>query len=103
MKKLGVLVVLLGLVGCAQTPSSEVTALEKQVTELERSLEEFETRFPAMAQLAPGAAKPDGTCQYAPSCSPYQCCTWSGGSCWCDMCCYAIADEFLVTPEGEGE
>ena len=101
MKKLGILVVLLALMGCAQTPSSEVTALEEKVTELEFSLGELETRFPVLAQLAPGAAKADGTCQFASSCSPNQCCTWSGGSCFCDTCCYAIAEEFLVTQDGE--
>lgn len=103
MRQIVLLVVLVAVAACAAPPAPEVTALQAQVVELEGSLAELQARFPATAQLAPGLAEPDGTCQYAANCGAFDCCTWSGGSCWCDTCCYAVQNEFLAAVEGEGE
>lgn len=91
------------LVSCSQPAPEPNAGYEARLNELESSLAELEQRFPAKAKPANGLPRPDGTCQYEPKCTPYQCCTWQGGICWCDMCCYTIKPEFKTEEQGASE
>ncbi len=100
MRHFSGLIVGLALLGCGQEPAPETNALQKKVTELQVSLDQLQERFPVTAQLAPGLAKADGTCQTASDCI-HHCCTWRGESCYCDACCIAFNDDFLAAVADE--